>query len=140
MEKYDDKRPCLLDMAPGDSTAASGAVERLVQRWYCLAEKLIPLVGERGFGALYGRALRLVLPHFGWLTASAADTSTPALFDALRSDLAAVDSNTADAGNAALLTTFTKLLTALIGEALTHRLLAAEHTEQKHDRSTSDDR
>lgn len=131
MEKYDDKRPSLLDMAPVDS-AAPGAVECLLHRWYWLAERLTPLVGERGFGALYGRAVRLVLPHFGWLTISAADTSTPALLEALRSDLAAVDSNTADAGNTALFTAFTKLLTALIGEALTNRLLASEPTEQKH--------
>jgi hypothetical protein len=130
MEKYDDKRPSLLDMAISES--APGAVERLLQRWYWLAEKLTPLVGERGFCALYGRAVRLVAPGFGWLTASQSCTSTTVLLDTLRGDLAAVDGNTADAGNTALFTTFTKLLSALIGEALTNRLLASEDSEQKH--------
>lgn len=130
MEKYDDKRPTLLDMAISES--APGAVERLLQRWNWLAEKLTPLVGERGFCALYGRALRLVMPSFGWLTPSQSCTSITALLDTLRGDLAAVDSDAADAGNTALFTTFTKLLSTLIGEALTNRLLASETTEQKH--------
>lgn len=130
MEKYDDKRPTLLDMAISDS--APGAVERLLQRWHWLAEKLTPLVGERGFCALYGRAVRLVLPSFGWLTTSQSCTSITSLLDILRGDLSSVDGKTADAGNTALFTTFTKLLTTLIGEALTNRLLASEKTEQKH--------
>ena len=130
MEKYDDKRPPLLDMAISES--APGAVERLLQRWHWLAEKLTPLVGERGFCVLYGRSVRLVVPSFGWLATSQSCTSIPALLDTLRSDLTSVDSNAADAGNTALFTTFTKLLSALIGEALTNRLLASEITEQKH--------
>lgn len=130
MEKYDDKRPTLLDMAISES--APGAVERLLQRWHWLAEKLTPLVGERGFCALYGRAVRLVLPSFGWLTASQSCTSITSLLETLRGDLSSVDGTTAAAGNTALFTTFTKLLTALIGEALTNRLLASENTEQKH--------
>lgn len=130
MEKYDDKRPTLLDMAISES--APGAVERLLQRWHWLAEKLTPLVGERGFCALYGRAVRLVLPSFGWLTASQPCTSITSLLETLRGDLSSVDGITAAAGNTALFTTFTKLLTALIGEALTNRLLASENTEQKH--------
>ncbi|MBZ2207688.1 hypothetical protein [Massilia soli] len=130
MEKYEDKRPSLLDVAISES--APGTVERLLQRWHWLAEKLTPLVGERGFCALYSRAVRLVLPSFGWLNTSKSCTSTTVLLDNLRSDLTSVDSGTADAGNTALFTTFTKLLTALIGEALTNRLLASEPTEQKH--------
>ena len=129
MEKYEDKRDSLLDIAIRESTP--GAVEQLVQRWRWLADKLTPLLGERGFCALYGRALLAVVPAFGWLTTSKSSTSTTVLLDSLRSDLASVDVSAAEAGNTALFTTFTKLLTALIGEALTNRLLASEHTEQK---------
>jgi hypothetical protein len=131
MEKYDDKRPTLLDMATGEGACAPGAVERLLQRWHWLAEKLTPLVGERGFCALYARAARLVLPSFGWLTASQSISCTAGLIDTLRADLHSVDPATAEAGNTALFTTFTQLLTALIGEALTNRLLATDASEQQ---------
>jgi hypothetical protein len=133
MENYDDKRPALLDSPTGEGAAAPGAVERLLQRWHWLAEKLTPLVGERGFCALYVRAARLVLPEFGWLTVSQSTTCTSGLIDTLRADLESVDPRIGEAGNSALFTTFTKLLVALIGEALTNRLLASEHTEQKHE-------
>lgn len=131
MEKNDDKLQ--FDMAASAGAGQPVAVERLLQRWHWLAEQLSPLVGERGFCVLYGRAARLTLPDYGWLTASPPPASTASLIDTLRADLASVDEHIADAANTDLFTTFTKLLNAMIGEALTNRLLASANTEQKHE-------
>ncbi|HEY0488458.1 MAG TPA: hypothetical protein VGD30_03005 [Telluria sp.] len=130
MDKNDDKRQS--DMATSAGPGQLDAVDRLLQRWQRLAEQLTPLVGERGFCVLYGRAAGLMLPQYGWLTVTPPCNSTASLIGALRADFASVDASTADACNTALFTTFTKLLTALIGEALTNRLLASASTEQKH--------
>ena len=129
MEKIDDKRQS--DMATSAASGQPEAVERLLQRWHLLGEHLTPLVGERGFSVLYGRAAGLMLPEYAWLTVSPPSNSTASLIDTLRADFASVDACTADACNNALFTTFTKLLTGLIGEALTNRLLASTTAEQK---------
>lgn len=131
MEKYDDSRQ--LSPAPAASVADTAAArERRLSRWLNLAALLAPLVGERGFCALYGRTARVLIARYPWLTASQSCTSTTELFETLRADFAAVDSDTADAANAALMTTFTELLTALIGQALTNRLLTASNDDVGH--------
>lgn len=137
MDNDDDKRQkLLLDMMTSKrSSSRPDGHDHLLHPWLRLATHLSPLIGGSGFCALYGRAARLVIPQFGWLTVSQSSNSMDALFVTLAENFAAVDADRADAANAALLTTFIELLSALIGEGLTIRLLDSAHNgelEQKH--------
>lgn len=108
---------------------------RQLQQWLRLAAQLSPLVGENGFAALYTRTIRLVRPQFPWLSASPSGTSIAQLLEVLMGDLQRVEPDIAECAHVGLLDTFTKLLSTLIGEALTIRLLDSavknEH-EQQH--------
>jgi hypothetical protein len=86
----------------------------------------VPLIGEAGFGALFGRTLRLVAPGHAWLSVDPARRSSSALLAGLEADLAGVGEAEAAAANEELTSTFTRQLAALIGPGLTERLLA-EH-------------
>jgi hypothetical protein len=107
--------------AAGTTSEESAAV--LVQPWLRLSEQLIPLIGESGFCALFGRAQRLAAPRFEGL--SACDSARPVadLFMSLTRTLNQIGPEHAGAANSALLGTFTTLLGTLIGEALTKQLL-----------------
>lgn len=104
--------------------AAAGA-DILLQPWQLLAIQLSPLIGDSGFCALYGRAARLVSARAGQAVPTAPGKPLAALLAALRAHYDSVDAADAARTNDALLTTFTKLLTGLIGEALTMQLLDA---------------
>lgn len=123
MDPNDDKRQALIAQAIGGVSAQ--ADRPWVLPWEQLSGHLSPLIGESGFAALYRRTVRLVSVQFEWLVSSTASSTAGELLGALREQLSSVDPETAHAANAALLTTFTKLLSGLIGEALTVRLLNA---------------
>ena len=95
----------------------------LIQSWRRLADQLGPLIGDNGFCALYGRALRLV--GYTWLATTAPCKTRAAQIDALDDMLASVAPDLAQVAHAALLQTFTDLLASLIGHALARRLLDA---------------
>jgi hypothetical protein len=99
----------------------------LLRPWLRLGEQLVPLIGETGFCALFVRAARLAGPGSGWLATDQSCRSVKQLFAGLAASLASLDKAAAAAANTALLNTFIKLLSALIGEALTTRLLSASH-------------
>ncbi|MDB5918879.1 MAG: hypothetical protein JWR40_3113 [Massilia sp.] len=125
MENNDDKQQELL---PGVKTRMSEAClsaggEALLHPWQRLALQISPLIGETGFCALYGRAIRLVVPNFDWLQAAEPGKSAEQSFVALTGIYNTVHVDAATAANTALLTTFTELLAGLIGQALTRRLL-----------------
>ena len=104
---------------------AAAGTDLLLQPWQTMALQLCPLIGDSGFCALYGRAARLVASRLGRAVPTAPGKPFAALLGALRAHYAGVDAAEAARTNDALLTTFTKLLTGLIGEALTAQLLAA---------------
>jgi hypothetical protein len=136
MDKHDDKRQqLLLDMMTSKGGTSPPGVGELLEPWLRLARHLSPLIGESGFCALYGRTVRLVLPRFAWLPTNPSPKSIPGLVAVLQETLSSVDIAVATEANTALLHTFTKLLSALIGDALTIRLLNSawngEH-EQKN--------
>ena len=97
----------------------------LIQSWRRLADQLGPLIGDSGFCALYGRALRLVGPDYTWMAPSAPCNTRDAQINALDDILASVAPDLANVAHAALLQTFTDLLASLIGHALARRLLDA---------------
>lgn len=99
--------------------------DELLQPWRLLACQLSPLIGESGFCALFMRATRLLASQFDVLVSDQSCKVIEHALAALRQRLDAMDTLAAQAGNAALLNTFTKLLSDLIGQALTTRLLAS---------------
>lgn len=134
MDKHDySAQPPGTGIAP-DAPRAAHALA-LVQAWSRLGGRLVPLIGDNGFGALFGRTLRLVAPAHPWLRVDAARKTRTALLAALEADLAGVDAAAAGLANEALMSTFTHQLGALIGPALTARLLVestAGDEQQQH--------
>jgi len=128
MDKNDNKRQQLISEMFSASRSNGGAD---VSAWRRLSMHLSPLIGESGFAALYGRAARLVQPRFPWLVLEQSSQSTD-LFDQLGKQLSSVDADLAAETNAALLDTFTKLLSGLIGDALTIRLLNSAWSDESH--------
>jgi hypothetical protein len=109
-----------------DDTArapAGGPADRL-RPWRRIGRQLVPLIGASGLSALFGRGVRTLAVRYEWLSVDPARKSIDGLLGALERDMAGVEPAVADIANAELLQTFTKQLSALIGEALTARLLA----------------
>jgi hypothetical protein len=96
----------------------------LIQSWSRLGRQLVPLIGEGGFVALFTRSLRLLAPPRPWLSVDPARKSSALLLAALEQDLASVDGVQAQVAHEELMNAFVRQLTALIGPALTARLLA----------------
>jgi hypothetical protein len=120
MDHNEGQRPRLPDDAgKADSTGPAA----LVEPWLLLSEQLTPLIGESGFCALFGRALRLSAPRFERL--GTCDNARPVtdLLMSLTRTLNEIGAENAAEANGALLGTFTTLLGNLIGEALTKQLL-----------------
>jgi hypothetical protein len=125
MPNSEDKRQLMilavLATPAGDASARGDASP--LWAWERLAMHLTPLIGEAGFIALYSRALRLAAPGFQWLTVKQAPQTIDALFRTLGDDFFSVESPAAAQANQALLGRLTALLSALIGDLLTMRIL-----------------
>jgi hypothetical protein len=100
-------------------------IESLIRPWSRLGLQLVPLIGETGFCALVSRAARVAALGQVRLAIDPSCRLIDKLLAALSDSLAGLDGERAGAANAELLNTFTKLLSALIGEALTTRLLSS---------------
>ncbi|MGZ5201617.1 MAG: hypothetical protein ACXWC4_17775 [Telluria sp.] len=123
MDKNDEKRQQLLvRMMTSGGDRSRPRRDYLLEPWRRIARHLSPLIGESGISALLGRASKLVEPQFDWLAGGSSAKSINVLLEGL-GDSFDQNADAAQAGNAALLDTFTKLLADLIGEALTIRLL-----------------
>ena len=105
-----------------DMSSKAGAAV-LVLPWLRLSEQLTPLIGESGFCALFGRALRLSTARFERLSTCDGARPVAGLLTSLTRTLNEMGPGRADAANGALLETFTTLLGTLIGEALTKQLI-----------------
>lgn len=94
-----------------------------IRAWELLIVQLSPVVGEVGLCALFARARHLASPLRFPLPSSSDMRSSAVLLEQLESQLAEMDPAASLAFNTVLLETFVKLLSSLIGEALTARLL-----------------
>ena len=115
--------------APADHAAP------LIRPWSRLGRQLVPLIGEGGFVALFTRSARLLAPPRAWLSVDATRRTSTLLLTALEQDLAAADPQEAAATHEELMGAFVRQLGALIGPALTARLLSetgADGTSQKN--------
>jgi hypothetical protein len=91
--------------------------------WEKLATEIISVVGEDEFNSLYARSVFLAQPTFPWLATSPLPQQTDHRFAELKIRLAEQTPVQARVANILLLITFTDILTSLIGEALTTRIL-----------------
>lgn len=121
MERDDNTRQTS-DQGPASEPARQ--VHQMMAPWVRIKDQLVPLIGELGFCALFGRAARLLAARYDWIDVDASRKSAFALLAALEQAMAAVDPAEARIANAELMATFTRQLSALVGEALTARLLA----------------
>lgn len=115
-----------------DAGASSQEVAALVAATFRrVHQALVPIVGERGMAALYKRSLHLSGPMHPWLAGAAKGSADGAAVDAefavdltaLTAALATRSSAEAASAGTQLLDCFRDLLTTLIGETLTERLL-----------------
>jgi len=121
MERDDDKRQPSSD--DGTVKLLAGLPVDRLRPWRHISGQLVPLIGESGLCALFGRAARTMAVRYEWLSVDPARKSTVELLSALERDLQGADPAAAGIANMELLNTFTRQLSSLIGEALTARLL-----------------
>jgi hypothetical protein len=103
--------------------SAQQMADAAVLVWRAVQGALAPIIGERGFAALYKRSVYLRRTSDPWLSAAHEGLSLPCDFAALHTALAQQSSANAAAAHSALLLAFCDLLATLIGAPLTERLL-----------------
>ncbi len=91
--------------------------------WQALQAALSPVIGHGGVWALYRRSLHLARPLHPCLDAADPGEADAGDFSALDSALSSETGPVAAAATEALLQSFWELLTGLIGNALTERLI-----------------
>lgn len=91
--------------------------------WNAIHGALAPVIGSRGSAALYHRTLHVARAQYPWLAAACDGAPEPGDFASLRAALAQQTAADAAAAHDGILQAFLDLLTALIGEPLTERLL-----------------
>lgn len=130
---YEERQQMILDvLAPrsGDDVDCRAVADRALWSWEQMAFHLQPLIGETGFQALYARTVHLTVPRFTGLTPARQSESLDAAFRKLRADLEALPPPEAVQASKMLLDTFTELLSTMIGESLTSRILRSAWTEE----------
>ena len=99
------------------------AVDAAIVLWEQLATQIVAIVGVGGFNSLYARSLFLTQSRFAWLTGCELSSPADQRFIALKKCLEGQAPADAIEANHQLLCTFTDILAALIGEALTSSIL-----------------
>lgn len=108
----------------GPERSAQEVAESAARAWQGLAERLAPIIGERGFRALYARSLHLTQQVIPWMPLAPSGVDASALpFSSLKESLQNQHPALAEDAHRVLLATFTALLNSLIGETLTARLV-----------------
>lgn len=121
--KTDDllRRQIIKDLIPKETENVADAA---ISLWKQLAARVISIVGEGGFNALYARSVHLSQSTFPWLAADAAKPPlTDHQFEELKISLEEKTPAQASEANSLLLITFTGILASLIGEQLTSSIL-----------------
>ncbi|MFO7559502.1 MAG: hypothetical protein R6X10_11785 [Desulfobacterales bacterium] len=102
---------------------ASVVAETTLNIWQQMSALLTPIIGMRGVDTLFNRSLHLTGKAFPWLAVAEDDEDDTALLVFFKARLAGSGTNDAIEASCALFVTFIELLSALIGESLTRRLL-----------------
>jgi len=109
----------------GDAADSSVIAEAALDTWRSISDRLEPVIGRRGVDALFNRALHVTCKAYPWLAVADAEGNESKQLAGLRARLAGREPAAAREASYVLLTTFTALLSDLIGESLTKRLLEA---------------
>ena len=99
------------------------AADAAVGLWEQLAVQIVAIIGVGGFNSLYARSQFLTQSSFPWLSGCELSCSVDQRFTALKNSLEERAPGDALEANNRLLCTFTDILAALIGEALTSSIL-----------------
>lgn len=108
----------------GDDPDASAVAEATASTWRQVADLLTPVIGARGVDVIFRRALSLTSKAFPWLKFSEEHGDSAELLVSLKVQLASRDTATAAEAGCTLMVTFIELLTTLIGESLTERMVS----------------
>jgi hypothetical protein len=103
-----------------DVARLAGAI---VSVWVEIESALAPVIGKRGFTALYERSLHTAGAAYPWLMPPQTSLESAMDLSALKTALMGQDSASAAAGGGAHLQTIYELLGSLISLSLTQRLL-----------------
>jgi hypothetical protein len=111
-----------------DNEVANGVSSEVVASWVAtifegIDQALNPIIGQRGMAALYKRSLHLSRPLHLWLPVAAEEGEARMDLVSLTAALATQTAVEAAAAGTLLLASLHALLTTLIGELLTERLL-----------------
>jgi hypothetical protein len=121
---YSEEIRRVLISQAGTAPDAGMVAEATLNIWRQIAALLTPIIGDRGVEVLFRRALQLTSRAFPCLVVSEDQGDRAVLLANLKAKLAANATNDAMEAGHALLVTFTELLSNLIGESLTERLLS----------------
>lgn len=91
--------------------------------WERLFASLVSIIGNDGFDALYDRSLHLAGATFPWLLPAHLDPKKHERFSHLKFGLQGRDLQEAGLAMVLLLSTFTSVLSTLIGQELTRNIL-----------------
>jgi hypothetical protein len=133
---HEERQQMILEVLtprPGEPDARREMADRLLWSWQQIALHLTPLIGEAGFQSLYARTVHLAIPHVAGLRPAPKSTSFDAALERLKEDLESLAPVDAERAGQMLLATFTELLSTLIGEALTARILRSSWTGKAGD-------
>ena len=108
----------------GSAASPDAIAKSALDTWAQMAALLEPVIGARGVDALFARSLHLVGKKHQWLGSSGVRGNGAASLAHIRASFESRDSSVSMDAACELLTTFNGLLTNLIGESLTTRLLA----------------
>jgi hypothetical protein len=123
MPSFAEHTHASLTRLAADGADALRIADGAVVVWRELDAALSPIIGRRGVAALFKRSLLLTAPAHPSLVAAHWVVETEGDFDSLRAALKQQSVANAIATNGAMLRQFIALLTTLIGESLTERLL-----------------
>jgi hypothetical protein len=114
----------VLTFRTGTAADAGMVAEATLNIWLQMADLLAPIIGTRGVEVLFNRSLQLTSRTFPCLVIIGDHGDNAVPLANLKEKLAASPTNDAMEAGHALLVTFTELLSTLIGDSLTNRLLS----------------
>jgi hypothetical protein len=122
-----DENPWLVSLKQrvGPNADAAQIADVVVPALREISAVLCPVIGTRGFGALYSRCIYLTGLDHPWLADIRDPVRESGDFNALGRALAQQSSAQSIAGSAALLQKLDELLNSLIGSSLTQQLLGS---------------
>jgi hypothetical protein len=106
-----------------DAPDAIVVAEATTDAWRRVTALLTPIIGARGIDVIFRRSLYLASKSFPWLAFGEEHGGSAVLLVNLKARLAGRDTESAIEASCTLGVTFIELLTTLIGESLTERLV-----------------